>query len=141
VLGTIGGDAHENADAHLAVPALEESERGELGLREVDSAAFDTATERIICKVIETVCESVPASIIAMVALLLVGKWAWAPIVSIVISWITTAFKATSVSFSFDTNRRLRKLDPWFVPILTPHRHHTTTLVVCQCEHVQGVCV
>ena len=104
----------------------------------VDGAPIDTQTERNICKVVETVCESVPASIIAMVALLLVGKWAWAPIVSIVISWITTAFKATSLTFSFDADRKKRKVDPWFVP---RHHHTTTTLVVCQCEHVQGMCV
>jgi hypothetical protein len=91
-----------------------------MGGHEVDGAPFDTQTERSICKIIETVCESVPASIIAMVALLLVGKWAWAPIVSIVVSWITMAFKATSLTFSLDTDRRRRKIDPWSVPILTP---------------------
>jgi hypothetical protein len=90
-----------------------------MGGREVDGAPFDTNTERNVCKVVETVCESVPASIIAMVALLLVGKWAWAPIISIVISWITTAFKATSLTFSFDTHRKNRKLDPWFAPTAT----------------------
>jgi hypothetical protein len=120
-----------------------------MGGQEVDGAPIDTQGERNTRMVVETVCESVPASIIAMVALLLVGKWAWAPIVSIVISWITTAFKATSLSFSLDTNRRLRKLDPWFAPTTTisttthhppPTTHHppppttttTTTLVVRQ---------
>ncbi len=44
-----------------------------------------------------------------MVALLLIGKWAWAPIVSIGISWITTAFKATSLTFSMDKDRKNRK--------------------------------
>jgi hypothetical protein len=82
--------------------------------REVDGAPFDTASERRICKVIETVCESVPSSIIAMVAVLLSGRWAWAPIVSIVISWITTTFKATSLSFDFDTDCSKRKLNSWF---------------------------
>jgi predicted anti-sigma-YlaC factor YlaD len=81
---------------------------------EVDGTPFDTNTERNICKIIETVCESVPASIIAMVALLLIGKWAWAPIVSIGISWITTAFKATSLTFSMDKDRMKRKRDPWY---------------------------
>jgi hypothetical protein len=85
-----------------------------MGGHEVDGAAFDTATERIVCKVIETVCESVPASIIAMVALLLSGHWAWAPIISIVISWITTAFKATSLSFDLDTDRAKRTDNPSF---------------------------
>jgi hypothetical protein len=83
-----------------------------MGGHEVDGAPFDTQAERSICKVVETVCESVPASIIAMVALLLVGKWARAPIVSIVISWITTAFKATSLTFSMDTDRKNRKHNP-----------------------------
>ena len=91
-----------------------------MGGHEVDGAPCDTQTESNVCKVIETVCESVPASIIAMVALLLVGKWAWAPIVSIVISWITTAFKATSLTFSLDTDRKRRRIDPRFVPIPTP---------------------
>jgi hypothetical protein len=72
-----------------------------MGGHEVDGAPFDTATERSYCKVIETVCESVPSSVIAMVALLS-GRWAWAPIVSIGISWINTAFKATSLSFDLD---------------------------------------
>jgi hypothetical protein len=56
----------------------------------------------------------VPASIIAMVALLLIGEWAWAPIVSIGISWITTAFKVTSLTFSLDTDRKNRKKSPRF---------------------------
>ena len=111
--------------------------RRQMGGHEVDGAPFDTKTERNVCKVVETVCESVPASIIAMVALVLVGKWAWAPIVSIVVSWITTAFKATSLTFSFDTDRKRRKSNPRFAP---QHHHTTTTRVACQCEHVQGVC-
>jgi hypothetical protein len=80
----------------------------------VDGAPVDTATERSYCKVIETACQSVPASIITMVALLLSGRWAWAPIVSIVISWITTAFKVTSLSVDLDTDHAKRKLNPWF---------------------------
>jgi hypothetical protein len=103
-----------------------------MGGHEVDGAPFDTQTERSICKAIETVCESVPASIIAMVALLLVGKWDWAPIVSIVISWISTAFKATSLSFSTDTDRKKRKIDPWFAPTTATTTTTTTTLVVCK---------
>ena len=83
-----------------------------MGGHEVDGAPFYTQTERSICKIIETVCESVPASIIAMVALLLIGKWASAPIVSIGISWITTAFKATSLTFTLDTDRKSRKKHP-----------------------------
>jgi hypothetical protein len=81
---------------------------------EVDGAPFDTAAQRTACKVAETVCESVPSSIIAMAALLLSGHWAWAPIVSIVISWVTTAFKATSLSFDVDTDRPERKRSSWF---------------------------
>jgi hypothetical protein len=86
--------------------------RRQMDGHDVDGAPFDTNTERNICKGIETVCESVPASIIAMVALLRIGKWAWAPIVSIGISWITTAFKATSLTFSLDTDRKNRKKIP-----------------------------
>jgi hypothetical protein len=82
--------------------------------RELDGASVTEAEERSICKVIETVCESVPASIIVMVALLLSAKWPWAPIVSIAISWITTSFKATSLSLDLDTNRFSRKLTPSF---------------------------
>ena len=88
--------------------------RRQMDGHEVDGAPFDTNAERSYCKVIETVCESVPASIIAMVALLLTGKWAWAAIVSIGISWITTAFKATSLTFSMDKDRMKRKRDPWY---------------------------
>jgi hypothetical protein len=109
-----------------------------MGGHEVDGAPIDTQTERNICKVVETVCESVPASIIAMVALLLVGKWAWAPIVSIVISWITTAFKATSLTFSFDTDRKRRKRNPQFAP--TTKSHHVasaSTCKVCPCANAQ----
>jgi hypothetical protein len=86
--------------------------RRQMDGHEVDGSPFDTITERNFCKIIETVCESVPASIIAMVALLLIGKWAYAPIVSIGISWITTAFKATSLTFSMDTDRKSRKKHP-----------------------------
>jgi hypothetical protein len=88
--------------------------RRQMDGHEVDGAPCDTTTERNICKIIETVCESVPASIIAMVALLLIGKWAWAPIVSIGISWISTAFKATSLTFSMDTDRKSRKKHPQY---------------------------
>jgi hypothetical protein len=111
-----------------------------MGGHEVDGAPFDTQGERSICKIIETVCESVPASIIAMVALLLVGKWAWAPIVSIVISWITTAFKATSLSFSFDTDRMTtgrgaKSTRGSFPP--PPHHHHTSCVPVrARARHV-----
>jgi hypothetical protein len=112
-----------------------------MGGHEVDGAPFDTQAERSGCKVIETVCESVPASIIAMVALLLVGKWAWAPIVSIVISWITTAFKATSLTFSFDTDRKKRKRNPWFATPTTqpPHylRANASTCKACVCANAR----
>jgi hypothetical protein len=101
-----------------------------IGGHEVDGAPIDTLSERNICKIVESVCESIPASIIAMVTLLLVGKWAWAPIVSIVISWITTAFKATSLTFSFDTDRKRRKSNPWFAPRHHRHHHHHHTKYV-----------
>jgi hypothetical protein len=81
---------------------------------EVEGAPIDTATERAVCKIIETACESVLAAIIAMVALLRSGRWGWAPIVSIVISWIVTAHKATSLTFDLDTDRAKRKRNPWF---------------------------
>jgi hypothetical protein len=81
---------------------------------EVEGAAFNTATERGMCKIIETACESVLAAIIAMVALLRSGRWGWAPIVSIVISWIVTAHKTTSLTFDVDTDRVRRKLSPEF---------------------------
>jgi hypothetical protein len=82
--------------------------------REVDGAPFDTAAERSYCKAIETVCESIPTSIIAMVALLLSGYWAWAPIVAVFISWIVTAFKTTSLSFDLDIDRATRTKFPSF---------------------------
>jgi hypothetical protein len=85
---------------------------------EVDGAPIDTATERSFCKAAETACESVPASIIAMVALLLSGRWNWAPIVSICISWVTTAFKSTSLSFDVDTDRAKRMKNPQFYGII-----------------------
>jgi hypothetical protein len=81
---------------------------------EVEGAAIDTAAERAGCKIIETACESVFAAIIAMVALLRSGRWGWAPIVSIVISWITTAHKVTSVTFDLDTDRASRMRIPCF---------------------------
>jgi hypothetical protein len=111
--------------------------RRQMDGHEVDGAPFDTNTERNICKIIETVCESVPASIIAMVALLLIGKWAWAPIVSIGISWITTAFKATSLTFSLDTDRKKRKRDPWYARTTsTPSRRRSTSCVQGRAERV-----
>jgi hypothetical protein len=81
---------------------------------EFDGAPIDTATERSFCKAAETACESVPASIIAMVALILSGRWTWAPIMSIFISWISTAFKTTSLSFDLDTDRAKRMRNPNF---------------------------
>jgi uncharacterized membrane protein YhdT len=86
-----------------------------MGGHEVDGAPFDTATERNICKIIETACESVPISIISMVALLRSETWAWEMTLAIFISWITTAYKATSLSFDFDTDRSKRQLEQWFV--------------------------
>jgi hypothetical protein len=107
---------------------------------EVDGAPIDTAAERNFCKVAETVCESVPSSIIAMVALLLSGRWALVPGVSIVISWITTAVKATSVSFDLDTDRPKRKLNSWFygfVPSVLARRRITyASLFVLILAHV-----
>jgi hypothetical protein len=119
--------------------------RRQMNGHEVDGAPFDTNTERNICKIIETVCESVPASIIAIVALLLIGKWAWAPIVSIGISWITTAFKATSLTFSMDKDRKKRRCDPWYAQTTsTPSRHRTTSclreLAECVCANAKLFC-
>ncbi len=114
--------------------------RRQMDGHEVDGAPFDTNTERNVCKVIETVCESVPASIIAMVALLLIGKekWAWTPIVSIFVSWITTAFKATSVTFSMDTDRKRRKRNPRFARTTTTPTHHCVAAPLVVCENVQN---
>ncbi len=86
----------------------------ELRGHEVEGAILDTATERAACKIIETACESVLAAIIAMVALLRSGRWGWAPIASIGISWIVTAHKATSLTFDLDTDRASRMRIPWF---------------------------
>ncbi len=115
--------------------------RRQMDGREIDGAPFDTTAERNGCKVIETVCESVPASIIAMVALLLIGEWAWAPIISIGISWITTAFKATSLTFSLDTDRKKRKRDPWYVWTIATPPHHRVAAPLVVCKNVQSASV
>ena len=52
--------------AHGRPPPADEK----LSRRSVDGSAFDTAMERNLCKGIETCFESVPSSIVAMVALL-----------------------------------------------------------------------
>ncbi len=67
-----------------------------------------------------------------MVALLPIGKWAWAPIVSIGISWITTAFKATSLTFSMDKDRKNRKKHPQYArtTCALPHHRVAAPLVV-----------
>ncbi len=115
--------------------------RRQMDGHEVDGAPFDTNSERSVCKVIETVCESVPASIIAMVALLLIRKWAWAPIVSIGISLITTAFKATSLTFSMDTDRKRRKRDPWFARTTTTPPDHRVAAQLVVHKNVQSAFV
>jgi hypothetical protein len=115
--------------------------RRQMDGHEVDGAPFDTTAERNFCKSIETVCESVPASIIAMVTLLLIGKWAWAPIVSIGISWITTAFKATSLTFSLDKDRKRRKNNPRFARIISIPPHHRVTAPPLLCKIVQSASV
>jgi hypothetical protein len=100
---------------------------------EVDGAPFTTATERNICKGIETVCESVPAAIIAMVALLLAGYWAWAPILSIVVAFITTAFKVTSMTVNVDKNRDSRKLNPRFFGFFPARSSRSRRAILCVC--------
>ncbi len=69
---------------------------------EVDGAPFNTASERVIHKIAETVCESVPGCIIQVITFLLVVNRPALPFASIVISWITTAFKTSSLAFSLD---------------------------------------
>ena len=115
--------------------------RRQMDGHEVDGAPFDTNTERNLCKIIETVCESVPASIIAMVALLLLGKWAWAPIVSIGISWITTAFKATSLTFNMDTDRKRRENNPRFARTTCASAHHRVAAPRFVRKNMQSACV
>jgi hypothetical protein len=115
--------------------------RRQMDGREVDGAPFDTITERNFCKAIETVCESVPASIIAMVALLLIGKWAWAPIVSIVVSWITTAFKATSLTFTLDTDRKSRRKHPQYARTTCAPAHHRVAAPLVVRKNMQSASV
>jgi hypothetical protein len=82
----------------------------------VDGAPFDTFTERSYCRVIESAVESYPSCIIQIVASCLTyhhsGSISWAAIASILSSWLTTAYKVTSMEFGFDTNKGLRKHHP-----------------------------
>jgi hypothetical protein len=107
---------------------------------EVHGAPFNTSLERAICKVVETACESVLAAIIAMVALLLSEQWGWAPIVSIVISWVVTAHKATTLTFDLDTDSKNRKINPSFYGFIpaSPARRRVVhaCLFVCILAHV-----
>jgi hypothetical protein len=115
--------------------------RRQMDCHEVDGAPCDTNAERNICKAIETVCESVPASIIAMVALLRIGERAWAPIVSIGISWITTAFKATSLTFSMDTDRKNRKKHPQYARTTGAPTHHRLAAPLVVRKNMQSASV
>jgi hypothetical protein len=81
---------------------------------EIDGAPFDTAMERNICRVIESICESIPTSMIIIVGILSVGEWSWLVLLSVLISWVSTALKTATLSLDMDEDRHARDRDGWF---------------------------
>jgi hypothetical protein len=79
-----------------------------------DGVPFDISTERTMCKIIESVCESVPASILQIITMLILGRWPAALLVSISLSWIATAYKCAMITCEIDTNPRSRAYNPLF---------------------------
>jgi hypothetical protein len=70
---------------------------------EVDGAPFSTAMERAMITGAETIVKSIPASLIATIALA-VGRWELIPFISIVISWVTSAYRTMNICCNLDTD-------------------------------------
>jgi hypothetical protein len=80
---------------------------------EVAGAPFTTHEERTICKIIESVVESIPTMLIQL-ARGLSGHdiLSWASLLSISVSWATTASKAGMIAFDLDLSPRKRSGAP-----------------------------
>ena len=61
-----------------------------LAIEVAPGAPFDTDFERKVCKILETVVESIPSSLIQCISIIMSEQWGWAILVSILISWVTT---------------------------------------------------
>ncbi len=81
---------------------------------EVPGAPFSTHSERTLCKVIESVVESIPAMLIQLAQSLGLGVWSWVNLLSIAVSWMATASKATMIAFDLDCNLVNRTEVPTF---------------------------
>jgi hypothetical protein len=98
---------------------------------EVDGAPFNTATERTMMKIIESVCESLPSSLISAIALAWSAEWAWAPVVSVLMSWLVTALKIVSLSFNLDMDRANRHTNPQFFGYVPDGLWHQNFVWAC----------
>ena len=81
---------------------------------EVAGAPFSTHIERMACKVVESCVESIPTMLIQLYQFFLTGVWSNVAVVSIVISYIVTASKASMIAFDLDRNLQQRAFSPKF---------------------------
>ena len=91
---------------------------------EVDGAPFSTTMERTMITAVETIAKSIPASIIATLALA-VGRWQLIPFISILISWMTSAYRTMNMCCNMDTdcdNRRNVRRFYGYLPHPGPRR-------------------
>ena len=83
---------------------------------EVPGAPFGTHEERTICKIIESVVESIPTMLIQLVRCVSSrDAWSWVSLLSICISWVTTASKAGMIAFDLDLSVAKRSGVPRWV--------------------------
>ncbi len=81
---------------------------------EVAGAPFSTHIERIACKVVESCIESIPTMLLQLYQAFLTGVWSKVAVVSIVISYIVTASKASMIAVDLDRNLQQRAYTPKF---------------------------
>jgi hypothetical protein len=82
---------------------------------EVAGAPFSTRLERAICKIVESVFESIPSMLLQLSQGLSQGNlWSWVTLLSIAISWTTTASKVGTMAFDLDGSLESRAGAPEF---------------------------
>ena len=77
-------------------------------------APFSTHIERMACKVVESCIESIPTMLLQLYQVFLTGVWSKVAVVSIVISYIVTASKASMIAVDLDRNLQQRAYPPKF---------------------------